>query len=297
MTNLDFNLLKTFLTVANLESITKASNELYISQPAVSQNIKKLEEQLGGTLFYRSNKGIKLTDEGKCFYNYVKNAFSLIEKGQDEFENFRQFKKGTVNIGISTVLTKLILTNCLREFNKAYPNIKIKITNDLSSSLIEGLDKGLYDFVIINKSGEITNKFNLTPLKQLEYCFIYNKDMFSFPDEIPLNEIKNIPLIIQKKSSNTRQVFDDFIYKNNISIDPQTEVVSQELVQFLSNEGMGVGLAFKNLINFSNSNFKELKTNPSIPSSEIILAENNNKIQSFASMEFKKFLLKNIKNN
>ena len=82
MIKIDLELLKIFNEVAKQNSITKASENLFISQPAVSQSIKKLEEQLGGTLFARSNKGIELTDEGKCFYAYVKSALRHGRKRQ-----------------------------------------------------------------------------------------------------------------------------------------------------------------------------------------------------------------------
>ena len=150
--NVDLELYRVFYTVAKHNHMTKASEELHISQPAISQSIKKLEDQLGGTLFLRSNKGMSLTSEGKMFYEYVKGALELISNAENEFTSFKDLSKGEIKIGCSTTLTKLILINSLKEFHKDYPNININIINDLTSNLINDLKLGKLDFVIFNES-------------------------------------------------------------------------------------------------------------------------------------------------
>lgn len=96
--------------------MTKASEELHISQPAISQSIKKLEVQLGGTLFIRSNKGMELTSEGKMFYNYIKSALELINNAENEFTSFKDLSKGKINIGASTTLTKIVIMDAIKNF-------------------------------------------------------------------------------------------------------------------------------------------------------------------------------------
>ena len=150
--NIDLELYKVFYIVAKNKHMTKASEELHISQPAISQSIKKLEDQLGGTLFLRSNKGMELTEEGKMFYEYVKGALELINNAENEFTSFKDLTKGEIKIGCSTTLTKLILMDALKEFHKEYPNININITNNLTSNLINDLKLGKLDFVIFNES-------------------------------------------------------------------------------------------------------------------------------------------------
>lgn len=107
--NINLELYRIFYTVAKYNHMTKASEELHISQPAISQAIKKLEDQLGGALFLRSNKGMELTEEGKMFYHYIKNALELIDNAENEFTSFKDLAKGEIKIGCSTTLTKLLL--------------------------------------------------------------------------------------------------------------------------------------------------------------------------------------------
>ena len=119
--NIDLELYKFFYAVAKNKNMTKASEELHISQPAISQSIKKLEEQLGGTLFLRSNKGMELTEEGKMFFDYVKGALELINNAENEFTAFKDLSKGEIKIGCSTTLTKLILIDALKNFHNDFP--------------------------------------------------------------------------------------------------------------------------------------------------------------------------------
>ena len=130
--NVDLELYKIFYIVAKNKHMTKASEELHISQPAISQSIKKLEEQLGGTLFIRSNKGMELTEEGMMIYDYVKGALELIKNAENDFTAFKDLSKGEVKIGCSTTLTKLLLIEPIKEFNKDYPNIDIKVNNNFT---------------------------------------------------------------------------------------------------------------------------------------------------------------------
>ena len=118
--NIDLELYKIFYVVAKNKHMTKASEELHISQPAISQSIKKLEDQLGGTLFLRSNKGMELTEEGKMFYEYVKGALELINNAENEFTSFKDLSKGEIKIGCSTTLTKLILMDALKELSEFF---------------------------------------------------------------------------------------------------------------------------------------------------------------------------------
>ena len=134
MMNVNLELYRVFYVVAKHKHMTKASEELLISQPAISQSIKKLEDQLGGTLFLRSNKGMELTSEGKMFYEYVKGALELINNAENEFTSFKDLSKGEIKIGASTTLTKIVLMNTITSFHKKYPSVEINIINDFTFS-------------------------------------------------------------------------------------------------------------------------------------------------------------------
>ncbi len=289
--NVDLELYRVFYMVAKNKHMTKASEELHISQPAISQSIKKLEEQLGGTLFLRSNKGMELTKEGEMFYEYVKGALELIHNAENEFTSFKDLSKGEIKIGCSTTLTKLILMDTLKEFHKDYPNISINITNDLTNNLINDLKVGKLDFVIFNESNIKETNLNIEKIKELKQGFIYNPDYYI--DSIKsFDELNNVPLILQKEESNSRKLLDYIALKNNVRLLPKMEVVSQELITEFTNIGLGVGFSIIDLAKRNFNNLKELNINKMIPNINISLATNKSVSLTYASKMFIKYLKK-----
>lgn len=289
--NVDLELYRVFYAVAKHKHMTKASEELHISQPAISQSIKKLEGQLGGTLFLRSNKGMGLTEEGKMFYEYVKGALELINNAENEFTSFKDLSKGEIKIGCSTTLTKLVLMNALKDFHLDYPNININITNDLTSNLINDLKLGKLDFVIFNESNIKEANLNLEKIKELKQGFIYNPEFYD--DNInDFEDLNNVPLILQKEESNSRKLLDYIALQNNVKLIPKMEVVSQELITEFTNIGLGIGFAIIDLAKRNYKNLKELNINKKIPNINVYLATNKSVSLTFASKMFIKYLKK-----
>jgi len=287
--NINLELYRIFYVVAKYKHMTKASEELHISQPAISQSIKKLEDALGGTLFLRSNKGMELTEEGNMFFEYVKGALELINNAENEFTSFKDLSKGEIKIGCSTTLTKLIIIDALKKFHYDYPNIHVNITNDLTSNLLNELKLGKLDFVIYNESNLKETNLNLKKIKELKQGFIYNSSCFK--DEInSFEDLNNYPLILQKEESNSRKLLDYISLHNNVKLIPKMEVVSQDLITELTNIGLGIGFVIIDLANRNFKDLKELKINKKIPNINVYLATNKSISLTFASKTFIKYL-------
>ncbi len=290
--NINLELYRIFYIVAKNKNMTRASEELHISEPAISQSIKKLEEQLGGTLFLRSNKGMELTKEGEMFYNYVKGALELINNAENEFTSFKGLEKGEIKIGCSTTLTKLVLLETIKLFHIQYPNINIIIQNDLTSNLLNDLKIGKLDLVIFNESDIKEKNLHLTKIKELPQGFIYNPSYIE--DKIKnYNDLNNYNIILQKQESNTRQLIDSILLKQGIKLIPKTEVVSQDLITELVNIGLGIGFVIIDLAKRNYPHLQELKINQNIPPIEVNLATNKSISQTFATQTFIDLLLKN----
>ncbi len=292
--NVNLELYRIFYVVAKHKHMTRASEELHISQPAISQSIKKLEDELGGTLFLRSNKGMELTEEGKMFYDYVKGALELINNAENEFTSYKDLSKGEIKIGCSTTLTKLVLLDAIKNFHKNFPNINIEIKNDLTSNLIQDLKVGKLDFVIFNESNIKEKNVNLRKIKELNQGFIYNKDYFK--DNISsFSELNNYPLILQKSESNSRKLLDYIAESNNVKLVPKMEVVSQELITEFVNIGLGIGFIIIDLAKRNFPTLEELSINKKIPNISVYLATNKSILLTFASKKFIEYL--NNENN
>ena len=289
MMNVDLELYKVFYVVAKNKHMTRASEELHISQPAISQSIKKLEDQLGGTLFLRSNKGMELTEEGKMFYEYVKGALELIGNAENEFTSFKDLSKGEIKVGCSTTLTKLILMDALENFHKDYPNININIVNGLTSNLINDLKLGKLDFVIFNESNVKENNLYLEKIKELKQGFVYNPDYYT--DNVKtFSDLNKLPLILQNGESNSRKLLDYIALQKHVKLIPRMEVVSQELISEFANIGLGVGFVIIDLANRNFKNLKELEINKTIPNINVYLAMNKSISLTFASKKFIDYL-------
>lgn len=285
--NIDFELYRIFYVVANNGNITKASEELNISQPAISKSIKNLEEQLGGKLFIRTKRGVVITEEGKEFYTYIKQAIEFINNAENRFTDLINLETGHIKIGISSTLTKEFLLPYLEKFHLLYPGIDIKIITNVTSDLITKLKNGLIDIVILNlNANNHDTSIEIIKCKKIHDCFVANykyKDLIN--KELTLNELKNYPLILQAKGSSTRKFLDDFARENNIVLNPNIELTSYSLVVEFSKIGLGIGYATKEYIKdlINNKELFELKIKEKIPSRYIGLALSKNHVPNFST--------------
>lgn len=298
--NIDFELYRIFYTVANHKNITKASEELNISQPAISKSIKNLEEQLGGQLFVRTKRGVILTEEGREFYNYIKQAIEYISNAENKFTELINLETGCIKIGISTTLTKEFLLPYLEEFHRLYPKIDIQIITNMSSELFPKLRNGLIDIIILNLNEKNYGQdINITKCKKITDCFVANKtysDLIN--NEISIKELNKYPLILQSKGSNTREFLDNFAKKNNTILKPNIELASYSLVVEFAKIGLGIGYVTKDYVKdeLKNKKLYEIKLKEKIPSRYIGIATSNNHLPNFSTKKLIEIINNKTKN-
>ena len=294
--NINFELYRIFYVVANHSNITKASEELNISQPAISKSIKSLEEQLGGKLFIRTKKGVILTEEGKEFYKYIKHAIEYINNAENKFTDLINLECGCIKIGINTTLTKEFLLPHLEKFNTLFPKIDIQIITDLTSNLMQKLRNGLIDIVIFNiNDKEYANEIKIIKCRKITDCFVVNnkyKDLIN--KELSLSDLNNYPLILQAKGSNTRWFLDKLGQDNNIIFKPHIELTSYSLVSSFTKIGLGIGYVTKDYIKneLDNKELYELKIKEKIPSRYIGIALSKNHIPNFSTKKLIEIITK-----
>ena len=284
--NIDFELYRIFYTVANNGNITKASEELNITQPAISKAIKKLEEQMGGQLFVRTKRGVVLTVEGKEFYKYIKQAIEYITNGENKFTELINLDSGCIRIGISTTLTKEFLLPFLKKFHKQYPNIDIQIYTYLTADLIPKLRNGLIDLVILNMTNiNYGEDIEIIPCKKVHDCFIVNESHKLANKKVSLKDLNKYPLILQSKNSNTRIFLDEFTKTLNVTLKPNIELASYSLVVEFAKIGLGIGYATKEYLTeeLKNNEIKILDLEESIPGRYIGIATSTNHIPNFCT--------------
>ena len=285
--NINFELYRIFYTVANTQNITKAAEELMISQPAISKSIKNLEEHLGGQLFIRTKRGVIRTDEAKEFYNYISKAMEYIYNAESKFTDLINLNTGTIKIGVSSTLTKEFLIPYLEEFHKKYPKIDIQIVTNISSELIHKLKNGLIDIIILNIVDEKLDKdIEVVECKQIEDCFVVNSSYKNLLDEeLSFSDLNNYPLVLQSKSSNTRTFLDNLTNNYNITLKPIMELASYSLVVEFTKIGFGIGYVTKDYIKkeIENKELFILNIKENIPKRSIGIATSKTHLPSFSA--------------
>lgn len=247
MVNLEYY--KAFYFVAKNGSLTAAAKELFVTQPALSQTILQLEEQLGGTLFTRTPKGMVLTSEGEKIYEYVEQALNLFDTAQKSFDEMKNLKAGSIRIGASDTICSRYLLKYITKFHELFPEISISVTNRTSHQTAALLKAGEVDIAFINLPISETGSYDISQCLTLHDCFICGEKYRSrFTEPIGMREIAEYPLIMMEKLSNTRQVFDNFMLSKGLSIKPSIELGSFDLVVEFAKYGLGIGCVTREFI-------------------------------------------------
>lgn len=284
--NVNFELYRIFYVVASVGNITKASKELCISQPAVTKQIKQLEDQLGGELFIRTKRGVILTDNGKEIYNYIKQAMNCFSNAEMQFTNLKKLGSGTLKIGASTTLARLFLLKYLGDFHKEYPNVGIQILTNPSLELKGLLKEGKIDLLIAKDFNTNDEMFDSYKLGTLHHCFISSNQYKELKDTVvDLNKINDYPLLLPKSPSTTRTLLADFCKEHNTRMTSKLEIASYALIEELVRIGLGIGLVTKEYVEkeIDNEDIFFVKTNPPLPSLDFSLFTLKDSHHSFAA--------------
>lgn len=283
-----------FYVVAKEKSITKAAANLYISQPAVTFQIKKLEQELGLPLFIRTKKGTILTKEGETFFKYVKTAIESLENGLSTLTNLKELDSGIIRIGASTTVSKYVLMPSLAKFHETYPNIEIKIENNLTENLLTDLRNGNLDLLLLNMPMEKHQDIKITKVMDVEDIFVGNKKYYELTKgHVNLKDLNNYPLLFQKSPSNTREYLNNYLKNNHINLIPKMEVVSYNLIMEFVKNGFGISYATKEFIKdeLERKELYEIKVTPKVPKRYIGIITLNNTIPNYSVRKLLEMML------
>ncbi len=283
---MDLNLIKTFVTVYECKSIAKASTRLFVSQPAVTLSIKRLEEFLGGKLFVRTPKGVVSTSEGEEFFKSCCNALKILDNGIKKISSLSNLESGHLNIGSSSTIIRKILLPFIEKFNKKYPNIIISITDANSDKLIRSLKSGLIDLAIINMPITNENEFTIHPIMQTTDCFIASAN--NSLDYLTIEQLKQEKLILQKHPSSNRNYFNRMCELNNVSLSPSLEIGSFGLITDFVSKNLGIAYTIKEFVqdDIQSNKIKEVKTNFQIIPRNISILTQKESVNSFVCQRF-----------
>lgn len=256
-----------FNKVAESGNISKAAKELYISQPAISKAISKLEENLGVPLFTRTSRGVRLTEEGQMLYDHTKSAFDTLTQGEANIKRINELGIGHIRIGVSTTLCKYILLPYLKGFVSTYPHIKITIECQSTFQTLDLLERDKLDIGLIGKPANLKN-LDYYPVGKIEDIFVatkaylenlilresssntINKDTV---DDSPISmsaahifKTANVMLLDEKNM--TRLYIEDYFTRNQIETNQILEVSNIDLLIEFARIGLGVSCVIKEFV-------------------------------------------------
>lgn len=288
MVNLE--LYRVFYAVAKCGSLTKAAEELYISQPAVSQAIKQLESQLGGTLFNRTHKGVELSENGgKQIFPIVERALNLFDEAEAKYAELKDTATGVVRICASDTVSTHFLIPYIKAYHEKYPDVNLTLINGTSIETIETLKNKKGDLGFVNLPIDDGDVNLINTVMQLHDTFVASdKFLELFGQSVDLKRLQDYPLLMLEPSSSTRQALAAFATGQGVRLHPEIELASLELMVEFAKNGLGIACIPREFVKkeLADGTLKEIKTDPALPSRAIGLALPKNESMTFAVREF-----------
>lgn len=246
---IDIRLL-TFITVAKVKSYTKAAEILNITQPAVSQHIKFLEDEYGVNIVKKSGRGFALTEEGEILFKYAEEIELLYRVLESKLKNKTGILK-TYNIGASMSIGGYVLPYILAKYKKIYQNINILLQVNNTEEILEKLIEGKIDFSVIEGNFD-RNKFKYKKFKDDELVLAVSPEhYFSKAQEVSIDEVLNGNLILREKGSGTREIFENKIIELGYNLNDMhfcMEIGSISAIKSLIESNLGYSIISRETI-------------------------------------------------
>ncbi len=267
-----------FHTVARFGNISRAAKELYISQPAISKAIAKLEANLSVTLFRRSSRGVILTEEGSVLYEQTLVAFQALQTATRQLELRKELGVGQIRIGVSTTLCKYLLLPYLKEFTRQYPNIKIIIECHSTFHTIKLLEEHQLDIGLIGKPDQLRD-LTFETITEIRDSFVASKSYLSnltqSDDEISTKELfqKGSIMLLDEKNI-TRMYLEKYFVENNIQLNQVLEISNMDLLIEFAKIGLGITCVIREFIekDLKDGSLVELPLHPPLKPREVGLS-------------------------
>ena len=273
MVNLE--LYRVFYTVAKCGSLTKAAEELFISQPAVSQSVKQLENQLGISLFNRTHRGMELSAQGgKLIFSEVERALGLLYEAENRIAEMKTSATGVIRIGASDTIFEYFLADKIVDFHERFPAVKIELMADFTPDTIEKLKANRCDIAFVNLPITVDSELQLHGnCMRLNDIFIVGEKYQELANEggVSLTKLQKYPLIMMDKNTVARQALDNFLESHGVELQPSIEVGSWDLMKRLVLRGMGLGVIPREYATrrLTEGELFEVKTDPALPARSV----------------------------
>lgn len=267
-----------FLHTAKLGNLTKAAQELHITQPSVSYAIKQLEAQLEVKLFDRLSKGVKLTPEGLEVLAYVEKSFTILQAGEIQLQALKNLTAGELRIGASGPVIKHLLLPLLDTFHAEHPDVRIRLsqgkTSDIRDRLLDGqIDIGLVHLPLSD------HELVVSHLTEIQDCFVVGEAYRHLVDTpFSAQALAQLPLLLLSEASSTRLFIEQWFASQGITPDADMELSSMDMLIEMAIRGYGAAFVTQSFIDqeLENKKLFRLQTIEPIPLRSVGFATRRN---------------------
>ena len=243
--HINLNQLRAFYFAAREKSVTKAAEILFVTQPAVTMQIRFLEEALEVKLFKKSGKNVELTDVGKALFGYARRIFEIVEEMEYALKGHAQLSQGSLTIGTTRSFARHLMPGLLSRFQENFPGIKVYLKEGSSQEIADGLVEFKYDLGIIGRLPH-GGKLKAIPYTKEEFCLVTPPGhRFADRESLSIRELENEPIIIREKGSGSRHAILSLLRNHRVKPSVLVEAGSVEFIKEYVIKGRGISFLYK----------------------------------------------------
>lgn len=287
----NLNLYYIFYTVALHKNISGAAKELYISQPAISKAISKLEQSLDVILFHRSSRGVTLTMEGELLFTQVQTAFSAIRHGEEQLRKVNELGISQISIGVSITLCKYVLLPYLQQFVKDNPHIKVTITCHPTMETLRDIDNSVTDIGVVGIPS-LPNGLTYIPFREIQDTFV-TTDRYLENLKIRVGNdrkaiLNNATFMMLNKENISRKYVDMYLSSHQITMDNIIEINTMDLLIELAKIDLGIACVIRDFVKdeLDDHSLTEVSLGRAIPKRKLGLVYKDDTIMTNAMKKF-----------
>ena len=245
MMQINLNQLRAFYLAAREKSVTRAADILFITQPAVTMQIKSLESALEIKLFKKYGKDLQLTEVGHVLFGYVEKIFEIVDEMEFVLKRFADLSHGSLTLATTRSFARYLMPGLISRFQERYPGVKLSLKVGSSQEIADGLLAFKYDLAIIGHLSHGT-KLTVIPYTKEEFCLVTPPGhRFTKIDEISIKDLKDEPIIIRESGSGSRFALLSLLQEHGVTPSVLVEAGSVEFIKEYVMKGRGVTFLYR----------------------------------------------------
>ncbi len=234
--------LRTFHIVAQRESFNKAARDLGVTQPAVTQQVRRLERAVGVTLFHRSGRRMVLTEAGQLLEDFAGRIFQLLDAARDALESASALETGHLKVGASRTAGAYYVADLLDRFKKHYPGVKVSLSIGNSPMILSGImDFSLHAGLIAGRPDD-PHLIARPLIRDRLLVILPPEHRLTRKRTVAIKDLREVPIVLREPGSATRRVIEEAFRAGGVPLEPSMELESNEAIKSAVSDGIGVAI-------------------------------------------------------